>query len=85
MSDLGKERNVSIVIDRWVKAHEEDGAYSALAGFDADIRQSHEALQLAYDDMDIYVQVALFAFVTDLLAEERCGSTVRTAERGEDR
>jgi hypothetical protein len=75
---------MSRVIDRWIKNHEHQGAYSALAGFEADIKGAHEAIALAYDDMDIYAQVAFFGFVTDLLAEEVCGSTVRQQQREDD-
>ena len=62
------------VIYRWWRENKvEHGPYGAFAGFERDLRKWCDSLELAYDDMDIYQQIQLFAFVTELLAEERCG------------
>ena len=60
------------VLSRWAKQYEEtQGHYCHLAGFEADLRRfGSGVLEAAYDKMDIYEQIALFAFVADLLCEE---------------
>ena len=59
-------------LDRWVVNNsEEHGPYACFAGFEIDVRAWSESLSLAYDELDIYTQIALFAFVSDLLDEGR--------------
>lgn len=60
------------VLDRWVKQHEStQGHYCHFAGFEADLKCFGTGiLGTAYDKLNIYEQIALFAFVADLLCEE---------------
>ena len=61
----------SVVIDRWIQAHEaEQGAYAALAGFEAALRAHGEVLATWYGEADLDEQLALFTWVTKLLEEE---------------
>jgi len=59
------------VLERWKREHENtEGHHFALAGFEADIRSRGERLADAYAALDVYTQIALFAFVAELLDEE---------------
>jgi hypothetical protein len=56
--------------ERWETEHEaEQGPYSWLAGFEADIRARDDEFTDVYGEMDLIAQLALFNFVCELLAE----------------
>jgi hypothetical protein len=64
---------MSRVIDRWIRDHEVmQGDYSALAGFEADLRDYREAAGLIHLELDIATLIGLFGFVCKLLEEESC-------------
>ena len=58
--------------DRWRNDFtDEFGPYACLAGFEADMRESDFAE--IYDELDIYDQLKLFAFVCKLIEENQRG------------
>ena len=59
-------------IDRWhSEFSEEYDHYACFAGFEADIQKSDFAE--IYDELDIYDQLKLFAFVCKLIEENQRG------------
>jgi hypothetical protein len=58
---------MSKVIDRWAEMGKDEGHYAVFSGFEQDIRQYNEELAEAYDEMEIYDRIMLFAFITDLI------------------
>jgi hypothetical protein len=64
---------MSRVIDRW-HAADPDNHYAAVEGFERDVSET-KRFRVAYDAMDIYDQIDLFALVCRLLAEESDGGS----------
>jgi hypothetical protein len=68
-------------LTQWIEAHTaEHGAYAVLAGFEAALRAHNEVLDTWYGEADIDEQLALFGWVTDLLAEQAATEETMTSE-----
>lgn len=68
-------------LTQWSEAHTaEHGAYAVLAGFEAALRAHNEVLATWYGEADIDEQLALFGWVTDLLAEQEAAEETMTDE-----
>ena len=56
--------------DRWQAKHEaEQGAYAQFVGFEEELKAHDDRLAMEYIEMDIYTQIELYDFVTNLLEE----------------
>jgi hypothetical protein len=59
-------------IDEWIKENkEEQGDYACFAGFEKEVYKRCDRFADDYSNMDIYSQLDLFKFVTDLLEEQQ--------------